>query len=196
MDIATYRLNWPIQWNLYRVVNLLSGSLAYAWKPIKFSQGAVYLYTDTNMSCMFITDRVQENWNLAKGCTPWTEYCPPVILSSFPLVLLSSCPPVLLSSCPPVLYLTILMGTGMTGTGGEGLLLSLAGTLLWLYTPIPYWPVQYSTVQYSTIQYSPVQSNTVQSSPVQSSLTQYSPVQYILLNNGLLTLNFSALPSS
>ena len=41
-----------------RVIMPLSDNLAYAWKPMQFSQGAVYLYTDTNMSCKFITYRV------------------------------------------------------------------------------------------------------------------------------------------
>ena len=41
-----------------RVFKLLSDNLAYAWKPIQFSQGAMYLYTNTNMTCRFITDGV------------------------------------------------------------------------------------------------------------------------------------------
>ena len=95
---------------------------------MQFSQGAVYLHTNTNMSCKFITDRVYlytnnehrevtggEKWNLVKVFTPklntfllssfppvLLSSCRPVVLSSCPLVILSSCPPILLYSYPPI----------------------------------------------------------------------------------------------
>ena len=44
-----------IQNLLHRVVKLLSIHLAYAWNPMQFSQGAVYLCTNANMRCRCIT---------------------------------------------------------------------------------------------------------------------------------------------
>ena len=38
-----------------KVIKLLSDNFAYAWKPMQF-RGAVYLYTNTNITRKFITD--------------------------------------------------------------------------------------------------------------------------------------------
>ena len=100
---------------------------------MQFSQGAVYLYTDTNMNCKFITEMVylytdigrlqlkrsgtwpkvalQAKLNTVLLSSVLLSSCPPFLLSSCLTVLLSSflpflfspCPPVLLSSCPPFL---------------------------------------------------------------------------------------------
>ena len=65
--LKCYMLNFLYPYSFYssreivgysREIKLLSDNLAYAWKPMQFSQGAVYLYTDTNMSCKFKTYRV------------------------------------------------------------------------------------------------------------------------------------------
>ena len=114
---------------IVRVIKILSDNFAYAWKPMQFSQGAVYLYKDTNMSCKFITYKVylytdigpvevepgkklhSPNWMLS-SCRPvllsscphiLMSSCPPVLLSCWPHVLLSSCPSVLLFLCPTIL---------------------------------------------------------------------------------------------
>ena len=84
---------------------------------MQFSKGAVYLYTDTNMNCKFITEMVYLYTDIGrlqlKRSGTWPKVALPaklntVLLSSFPPVLLSSCPPFLLSSCLTVLLSSFL----------------------------------------------------------------------------------------